>query len=72
MIKLTEDCYKLQHGDIFTIYGNKELLSTLQNSNKFWLFIPLRYYRKFIWNKPSTWFKTFWDVKFVLTKHMED
>ena len=63
--------YRLKSGDIFTINA-KQFFEVFSKSNDEGYFVALKYYRKFIWNRPSTWFAKYIDVLYVSNIHSLD
>lgn len=61
-------CYCLKNGDIFTINA-KHFFEVFSKSSDERYFVALKYYRKFIWNRPSTWFAKYIDVLYVSNIH---
>lgn len=56
--------YAIRNGDIFTI-EDKRIIEVLSQSNSHHIFLPLRRYKKVVWYRPWTWFRRFWDVKYI-------
>lgn len=56
--------YNLKNGDIFTI-SSKKLFDILSMSNQYYVFKPLKYYKKIIWYKPKTWFRKIWEIQYI-------
>ena len=56
--------YCLRNGDVFTISSDL-LIYILSQSNFEHLFLPIRRYRRAVWYKPRTWFREWFDIRFV-------
>ena len=56
--------YRLKNGDIFTINA-KQFFEVFSKSSDEGYFVALKCYRRFIWNRPSTWFAKYIDVLYV-------
>ena len=56
--------YNLKNGDIFTT-SSKRLFDILSMSNQYYIFKPLKHYKKIIWYKPKTWFREIWEIQYI-------
>lgn len=56
--------YNLKNGDIFTT-SSKKIFDILSMSNQYYIFKPLKHYKKIIWYKPKTWFREIWEIQYI-------